>query len=81
MAIYIIAEVGLFMIFSPWPQTTGKSKKDGEEAAGPPLVFVPNGKEQRIKDEEKMKVCMCVFVFVSVCVCVCVWYDQIRGSV
>eukprot|EP00731_Ephydatia_muelleri_P025904 Em0018g4a len=36
-------------------KTTVKSKKDGEEAAGPPIVFVPNGKEQRIKDEEKMK--------------------------
>ena len=23
---------------------------------GPPLVVVPNGKEQRMKDEEKMKV-------------------------
>ena len=45
-----------FMICLPCPQTTVKSKKDGEEAAGPPIVFVPNGKEQRIKDEEKMKV-------------------------
>ena len=39
-----------------WPQTSGKAKKDGEEAAAPPLVRVPNGKEQRMKDEEKMKV-------------------------
>lgn len=36
-------------------KAAGKSKKDGDESTGPPLVFVPNGKEQRIKDEEKMK--------------------------
>ena len=35
----------------------GSSKKGGaaEVSSGPPLVFVPNGKEGRIRDEEKMK--------------------------
>ena len=33
------------------------SKKGGaaEASSGPPLVFVPNGKEGRMRDEEKMK--------------------------
>ena len=35
----------------------GKDKKGGgaEESSGAPLVFVPNGKESRMKDEEKMR--------------------------
>ena len=34
----------------------GKDKKgSGAESSGAPLVFVPNGKESRMKDEEKMK--------------------------
>ena len=34
----------------------GKDKKGGSaETSGAPLVFVPNGKESRMKDEEKMK--------------------------
>ena len=35
----------------------GKDKKGGggAESSGAPLVFVPNGKESRMKDEEKMK--------------------------
>lgn len=34
----------------------GSSKKTASEpSSGPPLIFVPNGKESRMKDEEKMK--------------------------
>ncbi len=37
-------------------QKGGSSKKSAPEASsGSPLVFVPNGKESRMKDEQKMK--------------------------
>ena len=40
------------------PKTGGEGKKKGEEEIeGAPLMLSPNGKEQRMKDEEKLKVC------------------------
>ena len=53
---------------SPSPQA-GKGK-GGDEPVGPPLVLHPNGKEQRMRDEEKMKVGVtssreCLFVLLK----------------
>ena len=46
-------------------------KKGEEEIEGAPLMLVPNGKEQRTKDEEKFKVlyifCVCIITVLVSC--------------
>ena len=51
---FIVMSV-IFFLFISIP-SGGKDKKgSGAESSGAPLVFVPNGKESRMKDEEKLK--------------------------
>ena len=48
--------MALFSACDTHPFLQAGKGKGGDEPAGPPLVLVPNGKEQRMRDEEKMKV-------------------------